>query len=90
MIPRGKLNHFVHDHPNTPLCIHTDILGSSGVHVLAQYPFPSVGERVVTYSRERDCRRALKYIGYVQEGKAWRRAPKSVSTPLEELAGKGF
>lgn len=91
MIPRGKLNQFVREHPNTPLCIHVDITGSAGIHVMTACQHPYAAERIVTYARMRDCRRALKNIGYIQEGKAWRKAPKSVAlTPMEELAGKGF
>lgn len=74
------LNRFLRDFSRSRVCISKDIDG----HTINQYLpncTPSVGYVIASYSRVRDARRALKKLGYVQEGLSWKPPVRAVIEP---------
>lgn len=73
----GTFRAYVNSHPRAQFVISTDLLEeSSCINVLVvvnKLLPPVIGTTVARYSRDRDCKRALKGLGYVQEGRVWRK-----------------
>lgn len=84
----GALRAYVKEHPRAQFVISNDLLDESSsikiLVVVSKMLPPVVGDTVARYSRDRDCKRALKGLGYVQEGRAWRR--QSVDEKQAEMA----
>jgi hypothetical protein len=88
---KGPLARFAEAHPYQCVNIVDNFAGAT-VNRLVRYEGGFItGDAIATYSRLRDARRALKTLGYVQEGTAWRLIPKQAQPlPLiaEEVSSK--
>lgn len=84
----GGLNRFIRNFPRNRVCISKDMDGPT-INRYVPLGHTCVGEVIASYSRERDARRALRNLGYVQEGVAWKppvRAAWPFSTDLKETS----
>lgn len=77
----GGLNRFHFMFPNKRVCISRDIDGPT-INQYIPTGFPSAGSVIASYSRERDARRALRMLGYTQEGNAWKPPVRPVFEPV--------
>lgn len=88
---QGPLQRYAAENPLKCVTIVGSFAGAT-INRLVRYDGGFVtGDAIATYSRLRDARRALKALGYVQEGTAWRIVPKQEQPlPLiaEEISGK--
>jgi hypothetical protein len=73
--PPGNLQVFAKNHPSQ--CVSIDPLLGDNACIRQWDGGNPLGKIIAYYSRLRDARRALKRLGYVQEGAAWRKVPKS-------------
>lgn len=93
MFTEGNLNRYAKDHPRRCVCI-VQQLGGGGLICAYNTDTQTIGDTIAAYARCRDCRRALRRLGYVQEGRAWRIVPKQAqpASPVatEVIEGEGF
>lgn len=66
----GNLKRWATKHPFTTFLL-TDNGGCTAVNALFSGGYTKLAE----YSRERDAKRALRDLGYTQEGRYWRKVP---------------
>lgn len=72
---KSPLRQYVEDHPHAWFTITTDMLGPCIIRTTKAFSGGYIaGIEVAHYSRDRDCRRALRELGFVQQGKVWKRA----------------
>ena len=82
----GALNRFLKACPRLRACIVKDIHNNWMVHVYIPNGEPCYGHAITAYSRERDARRALRRLGYTQEGLSWKPPCRAVDEPEQEVS----
>ena len=79
---RGRLATYIKQYPNDEFVVLTEsVWTGKGFVNFAVYSATRTGTVLERYSRDRDAWRALRNLGYVREGKRWRKAPAQDSAP---------
>lgn len=73
---KGKLSAYIKAYPNDDFVVlHESVWINRGFANFAIYSATRTGPVIERYKRDRDAWRALRNLGYVREGKRWRKAP---------------
>ena len=72
---RGAVALFARRTPDVPLYIKTVVWKDPVRYALCWKDAAGMYQTIATYSRDRDCVRRLRELGYRQEGNAWRLVP---------------
>jgi|SRR6478609_5314563 hypothetical protein len=81
----GSLKLYVKDHPNSRFAVSSDMYGFTIQAAVKLNSLMTVlGPTVAHYSRDRDAWRALRDLGYVQEGRWWRKAKQETKDETTE------